>query len=60
MAEIMIDLYGQAVSEGTIVSAGLKIAQQVSPVNEQVKAYLIERAEVTDHDETGFFASEMK
>jgi transposase len=53
VAEIMVDLYGQEVSEGTIVSAGLKIAQQVSPVNEQVKAYLTKRAEVSHHDETG-------
>jgi len=53
VAEIMVDLYGQGVSEGTIVSAGLKIAQQVSPVNEQVKAHLTERVEVSHHDETG-------
>ena len=53
VAEIMVDLYGQEVSEGTIVSAGLKITQQVSPVNEQVKQHLIWQAEVTHHDETG-------
>jgi transposase len=60
VTEIMIDLsrsmqkaHGQEVSEGTIVSAGLKIAQQVSPVNEQVKAHLTEQAEVSHHDETG-------
>jgi len=53
VAEIMADLYGQTVSEGTIISAGLAIAQQVSPVNEQAKAYLTEQAEVSHHDETG-------
>lgn len=53
VAEIMLDLYGQEVGEGTIVSAGLKIAQQVSPVNEQVKTHLIEQVEVSHHDETG-------
>ena len=53
VAEIMADLYGQEVSEGTIVSAGLAIAQQVSPVNERVKTHLIEQAEVSHHDETG-------
>jgi len=53
VAEIMDDLYGQEVSEGTIVSAGLAIAQQVSLVNERVKAYLVEQAEVSHHDETG-------
>lgn len=53
VAEIMSDLYGQEVSEGTIVSAGLTIAQQVSSVNERVKTHLIEQAEVSHHDETG-------
>ena len=53
VAEIMVDLYGQEVSEGTIVSAGLKTAQQVSLVNEQVKEYLTKQAEVSHHDETG-------
>jgi transposase len=53
VAEIMADLYGQEVSQGTIVSAGLVMAQQVSSVNERVKAHLIEQAEVSHHDETG-------
>jgi transposase/uncharacterized coiled-coil protein SlyX len=53
VAEIMADLYGQTVSEGTIVSAGWSVAQQVNPINELVKQYLAEKAEVTQHDETG-------
>jgi transposase len=53
VAEIMVDLYGQEVGEGTIISAGLKIAQQVSPVNEQVKTHLTEQVAVSHHDETG-------
>jgi transposase len=53
VAEIMADLYGQPVSEGTIVSAGRCVAQQVNPGNELVKQYLAEQAEVTHHDETG-------
>jgi transposase len=53
VAEIMADLYGQPVSEGTIVSAGGYVAQQVRPVNGWVKQYLAELAEVTHHDETG-------
>ena len=53
VAEIMADLYGQEVSEGTIISAGLVIAQQVGPVNEQIKAHLIEQTAVSHHDETG-------
>jgi transposase len=53
VTEIMADLYGQNVSEGTVVSAGRYIAQQVNPVNELVKQHLAEQAEVTQHDETG-------
>jgi len=53
VAEIMADLYGQHVSEGTIVAAGQHLAQQVSPVNDCVKQHLAEQAEVTQHDETG-------
>jgi len=53
VAEIMADLYGQPVSEGTVVSAGRWVAQQVRPVNGLVKQYLTEQAEVTQHDETG-------
>ena len=40
VAEIMSDLYDQDVSEATIVSAGLAVAQQVEPVNEQIKTHL--------------------
>jgi len=53
VAEIMADLYGQQVSEGTVVSAGRCIGQQVDPVNELIKQHLAEQAEVTQHDETG-------
>jgi transposase len=53
VTEIMADLYGQNVSEGTVVSAGRCIAQQVNLVNELVKQHLAEQAEVTQHDETG-------
>ncbi len=53
VAEIMADLYGQNVSEGTVVAAGQHIAKQVSPVNTLVKHHLAEQAEVTQHDETG-------
>ena len=53
VAEIMADLYGQNISEGTIVSASQWVAQQVSPVNELVKQHLTEQAQVTQHDETG-------
>lgn len=53
VAEIMSDLYDQEVSEATIVSAGLAVAQQVEPVNEQIKTHLIEQTAVSHHDETG-------
>ena len=53
VTEIMADLYGQSVSEGTVVFAGRCIAQQVNPINELVKQHLAEQAEVTQHDETG-------
>jgi transposase len=53
VTEIMADLYGQNISEGTVVFAGRCVAQQVNPVNELVKQHLAEQAEVTQHDETG-------
>jgi transposase/uncharacterized coiled-coil protein SlyX len=53
VTEIMADLYGQKVSEGTVVSAGRSVAQQVNLANELVKLHLAEQAEVTQHDETG-------
>ena len=56
VAEIMNDLYGQKVSEGTIVSAGLKLAQAVTPVNEKIKDHLTNKEDVTHHDETGIRA----
>jgi len=53
VTEILADLYGQNVSEGTVVSAGRCIAQQVNLANELGKLHLAEQAEVTQHDETG-------
>ena len=53
VAEIMADLYGQKVGEGTIVAASQQLAQQVSPVNEWIKQHLSKQAEITQHDETG-------
>jgi transposase len=57
LAEIIADLYGQPVSEGTIVSAGRFVAQQIRPVNGLVKQSLSELSEVTQHDETGLRVS---
>jgi len=53
VTEIMSDLYGQDISEGTIISAGLVIAEKVETVNEQIKTHLIEQTAVSHHDETG-------
>lgn len=52
-AEMVAGLYGQAVSEATILKAVQEAAQRVAPVNAAVKAYLI-RTETPVHcDETG-------
>ncbi len=53
VAEIFADLYGQSVSEGTLVEACQTTAEQVSGVNQQVKQQLIDQAAPTHHDETG-------
>lgn len=51
--EIMGDLYGQRIGEGTIVTAGESAAVTVTPINEQIKLYLTERSMVDHFDETG-------
>jgi transposase len=52
-AEIMMELYKQPMSEGTIVEACQAIAERVVPVNEAIKQHLTEKEAVTCHDETG-------
>jgi len=52
-AEIFADLYEQPLGEGTIVAAGVEMAQQVEPVNEAVKAHLTTVEPVVHFDETG-------
>jgi transposase len=51
--EILEDLYGQAVSEGTIVEACHTVAQQEQPVYQAVKAEMQETEEPGHFDETG-------
>jgi transposase len=52
-AEMLDDLYGQPVGEGTLVTANAELAQCVAPVNEAVKAHLTHRESVVNFDETG-------
>jgi transposase len=52
-AEIIADLHGQAVSEGTIVEACNRVAQQVEPVLEAIKAEQQNTTETAHFDETG-------
>lgn len=51
--DIMEDLYGQAISEGTIVEACNEVARQVEPVNQATKEELIATQGTAHFDETG-------
>lgn len=52
-AEVMSDLYGQPVGDGTVVSASATVASQVKAVNEAVKVQLIQTGAPVHLDETG-------
>jgi transposase len=52
-AEIIADLYHQEVSEGAVLAAVKEVARCVTPVNEKIKAYLIETEEAVHFDESG-------
>jgi transposase len=51
--EIFAELYGQALSEGTILEACQKVSEQVLPGNTAIKKHLTEQEEVVHFDETG-------
>ena len=51
--EILDELYDSPFSEGTLVESCEQVAEAVTPVDEQVKEYLIQTAEVVHLDETG-------
>lgn len=56
-AEILADLYGQPVGEGTIVTANAELAECIAPANAAVKAHLTHREPVVNFDETGLRAA---
>lgn len=56
-AEILADLYGQSVGEGTLVTANAELAECIAPANAAVKAYLTYCEPVVNFDETGLRAA---
>ena len=52
-AEIIADLYHQAVSEGAVLAAVKEVARRVTPVNEKIKAHLTQTEEAVHFDESG-------
>lgn len=56
--EILSDLYGQPVGDGTVVAASLQVAAQVTPLNEAVKEALVHTAAAVHVDETGMRVAE--
>jgi transposase len=53
VSEIFEDFYGQRLAEGTIVETCQVMAERVASVNQAVKEYLTEFAQVVHFDETG-------
>jgi transposase len=51
--QLLADLYGQVMSESTIVDAGVLLAARVLPVTERIKRHLTTQAAVVHFDETG-------
>jgi transposase len=52
-SEVFETLYGQVVSEGTILEACQEVAEQVEPGNAAIKKHLTEKEEIVHFDETG-------
>jgi transposase len=52
-AEVFETLYGQTISEGTIVEAGQEVSRQVSGANDAIRQHLSENEAVVHFDETG-------
>ena len=51
--EIVQDLYGHPVSNGSVPTMNEKVSQQVKPVYEEIRDYLIRTDEAVHFDETG-------
>ena len=51
--EILAELYGQELSDGTILEACQKVSEQVEPGNTAIKKHLTEQEDVVNFDETG-------
>jgi transposase len=51
--EVIEELYGQALSEGTILEACQEVARQVEPGNAAIKKHLTEKEAIVHFDETG-------
>lgn len=58
-AEILDNLYGQAVSAATIVAASVRVAEQIEPVVEQIRQALVTTQQALHVDETGVRVAEM-
>lgn len=52
-AEVLETLYGQTVSDGTIVEAGEEVGRQVLDANDAIRQHLTENEAVVHFDETG-------
>lgn len=53
VSETFADVFEHPLAEGTIFEAGKAVAEQVAPINEEIKNHLTEQAEVVHFDETG-------
>jgi hypothetical protein len=53
VSEIHDDLYDHSLGEATVVAACQVVAEQISPINKQVKTHLTHIEEVGHFDETG-------
>ncbi len=53
VSETFADVWGHSLAEGTILEAGKRVAEQVTPINEAIKQHLTEKEEVVHFDETG-------